>query len=261
MCSAAARMALAITALAFASLGHGQECDDPFADNPFFFDPEFQPPPPKKPHVNVIVVRPSAPGPDIAQSETSEVLPRPSRHEERIAAMLARPTKMDIRDMPLCDVVASLRDAAPEVNFHVDQRAWEILRLTRNDSMTLTVDDVPLRSALAIVLRPHGLVAMVRHDALVITHEDEAEYSTMHRRVYPVGDLVQSQQQDSFFALVDAIKTTVNRESWDDKGGPGTIAVVPAAGCLVIWQSPNNHDEVLKLLRALRAAQELRRGE
>ena len=66
-----------------------------------------------------------------------------------------------------------------------------------------------------------------------------------------LGHLIEDKDYDT---LVETITTTVKPQSWDEVGGPGSVSEVPKSKCLVISQTRDVHDEVLTLLRALRAA-------
>jgi general secretion pathway protein D len=61
-------------------------------------------------------------------------------------------------------------------------------------------------------------------------------------------------EADPYSALVEVITTTIKPQTWDEFGGPGSISVVPVARSLVISQTREVHDEILELLRSLRAA-------
>ncbi len=55
-------------------------------------------------------------------------------------------------------------------------------------------------------------------------------------------------------ALMNALTTTIAPESWDDSGGPGSVVAFQVSRSLVISQRQDVHDQVLDLLRSLRAA-------
>jgi general secretion pathway protein D len=57
-----------------------------------------------------------------------------------------------------------------------------------------------------------------------------------------------------FDSLIEVITSTVTPQTWDEVGGPGSISPLNAADCIVISQTREIHDQVLELLRALRAA-------
>jgi len=59
-----------------------------------------------------------------------------------------------------------------------------------------------------------------------------------------------------FDSLIEVMTTTVKPQTWDEVGGPGSISELVAAKSIVISQTREVHDEVLELLRALRAAKQ-----
>jgi hypothetical protein len=65
-----------------------------------------------------------------------------------------------------------------------------------------------------------------------------------------------------FDSLIDLITSTVMPTSWDDVGGPGSIAPEPSRVALIFSQTREIHDEVYRLLTMLRRHRyELLRGE
>lgn len=60
--------------------------------------------------------------------------------------------------------------------------------------------------------------------------------------------------------LVDAITNTIDPDSWEELGGPGTYTYVKETGCLVIRQTWAVHRKILQLLRDLRQAKHLSPG-
>jgi hypothetical protein len=55
-----------------------------------------------------------------------------------------------------------------------------------------------------------------------------------------------------FDTLIDVITTTVRAETWDDVGGPGSIAAEPTRMALVVSQTAEVQDELAQLLTMLR---------
>ena len=66
--------------------------------------------------------------------------------------------------------------------------------------------------------------------------------------------------QKDYDTLIEAITTTVKPASWDEVGGPGSIVPVPVSSSLVVSQTREVHDEILELLRSLRAAKRASRN-
>jgi hypothetical protein len=60
--------------------------------------------------------------------------------------------------------------------------------------------------------------------------------------------------------LISLITSTIQPDSWDELGGPGTYTYVKDTGCLVIRQTWSVHRQILRLLRNLREIQHLAPG-
>jgi RNA polymerase sigma factor (sigma-70 family) len=54
--------------------------------------------------------------------------------------------------------------------------------------------------------------------------------------------------------FIQVITRTVGPSTWSETGGPGTIAYLPAAGCLVVSQSSEIQDQIQALIEELRVA-------
>jgi general secretion pathway protein D len=63
--------------------------------------------------------------------------------------------------------------------------------------------------------------------------------------------------QADFGAIIDLITETVEPESWDDWGGPGSISEFEGNLSLVIRQTEDVHNEIAELLQQLRKMQDL----
>jgi general secretion pathway protein D len=71
---------------------------------------------------------------------------------------------------------------------------------------------------------------------------------------YPSSTQTTTKTIRDFDSLIEVITSTVTPQTWDEVGGPGSISPLNAADCIVISQTREVHDQVLELLRALRAA-------
>ena len=98
----------------------------------------------------------------------------------------------------------------------------------------------------------------LRHGQLLITTPEEAE-TMFYPEVYDVADLVicrdsKGQLWDDYDTLTDAIMVTVEPNSWDSVGGPGSIAgdTYASAKVLVVSQTRDVHREIAELLEKIR---------
>jgi hypothetical protein len=80
------------------------------------------------------------------------------------------------------------------------------------------------------------------------------------QRVYAVADLIiplDQAQQTLEEQLTKLIASTIAPESWDNVGGPATMAYYPLGMALVINQTPDVHEQIAELLAALRRLQDV----
>jgi len=172
---------------------------------------------------------------------------------------------------------------AVEVQVYVDQRALDDVGVQPDAPITINLKEVPAEMALRLMLRRLDLAYMLDHGVVIVTNTAEAE-NNLDARVYRIADLVRmpvaSQQVDPFSgppgassaqvymrsrgdhpgavsfddlqAIIGLITSTIEPTTWDDAGGPGSIA--PYRGTLVIAQTMRVHRKVEKLLNDLREA-------
>jgi hypothetical protein len=180
-----------------------------------------------------------------------EFLPPPSPPEEKILAALEEPTTVEFTETPLTGVSDSFAKRH-KIQIELDYRALEDVGISGDVPITRHLTDVKLESALRLLLRDLDLTYLVKDEVLLITTQDVAAQE-LFTRTYPVGDLVDG----DYNTLIDTITTAVKPASWDEVRGPGSASEVPKSNCLVISQTREAHDEVLELLRALRAARKV----
>jgi hypothetical protein len=181
-----------------------------------------------------------------------EFLPALSASEKRIVAALDEPTNLDAVEMPLQDVVDFLKDQH-SIEIQLDGKALEEAGIGSDAPVTRHIKGISLRSALRLLFEPMDLTAIVHDDVLQVTTKEKAD-QVLITRVYPVRDLVEG---TDYQVLADVMTTIVAPAAWSKVGGPGDIAIVKTAHSLAISQSMSVHDEILELLRALRAARKL----
>jgi tetratricopeptide (TPR) repeat protein len=111
--------------------------------------------------------------------------------EERIDNALGSPLKatgLDFTEEPLENVVNFLQDEY-DIPIQLDEPAIEDAGLTRDEPVTIRLQNVTLRSALRLMLKAKQLTYMIQDEVMIITTPEEAE-SQLVAKVYPVADLV-----------------------------------------------------------------------
>lgn len=187
-----------------------------------------------------------------------EYFPRPSDSERRILRAFEERVSLRFRDASLYELADYLREATGE-NVYLDTRELSDLGIDLAER-TITVDlrSLPLKTGLGLILDGLELTAVVHGEMLWITSAAKAE-ELLVTRVYPVSDLVTYGGGQDFDPLMDLIENTLEVDSWDPVG-LGTMQEFEATGVLVISQTHAVHDQVLELLRGLRASRYVNYG-
>ncbi|MBI3839158.1 MAG: hypothetical protein HY288_14660 [Planctomycetia bacterium] len=176
--------------------------------------------------------------------------------EKQIDAALAKKTEIIVEKMPLGDFADMLR-SEEHLSVQLDTKALGDAGVSSNGTnVSLSVHDITLDAALALVLQPLDLTTIVRDETLWITTTDAAS-SHLQVAIYPVRDLIDKpDEQDgtSRSILMNTIVTTVARHTWDEVGGPGAITAFAPQSCLVIRQTQETHAKIGRCLADLRKA-------
>jgi hypothetical protein len=180
-----------------------------------------------------------------------------SASEQKIKATLD--TKVDLAfgdaPTPLNQVLDFIRDKY-RLPIIFDREA---LQAGKIDVSTMTVQislkDISLRSALAIILKPLHLTYIVKDEELQI-----ASTATLTTRIYDVRDLVSNERnspnQKRLDQLVDIIFNTIEPDSWKTGENPGSGRIQSYKGqgtcVIVVFQTYWVHDQIAALLDELR---------
>ena len=147
----------------------------------------------------------------------------------------------------------------------LEKRTLEEAAISLDTPVTARISEVSYRSLLRRVLKEYKLTWTFRDEVILITTPEDAE-SMLETRLYPVLDLVAiagstpenaMREIHDYDTLIETITTTVEVDSWDEVGGPGTIAEYPQAGALVISQTAEIHEQVEKVLAAIRQVKQV----
>ncbi len=170
---------------------------------------------------------------------------------------LSMPVSVDFEATTLHDILVYLRDSL-KVSMAVNQHSLEDAGIGTNLSLTLKLDNQPLRKVLRRVLEPISLTYSIRNEAIIIETSDAAS-ARMAIGIYPVYDLVGFGEDGApdFDSLVQVITDLIDRASWRQMGGQATISSLAHPTVLIVGQTEMAHETITALLGQLRAAKAL----
>jgi hypothetical protein len=175
-----------------------------------------------------------------------------------IEKALAAPITLDFTDTPLQEVLDYLRDCC-RIEIVLDTRALAEAGVDSGTPITKSLHNLPLRSALSLILRAQRLTWTIQDDVLLITTPEEAD-NWICTKVYDVSDLVVCRGEhdelwDDYDTLVEIVESTTKPTSWDCVGGAGaaTGASMGKAKVLIVSQTYAVQGEIADLLAQIRA--------
>jgi hypothetical protein len=163
---------------------------------------------------------------------------------------LKKSVTIKLENTPLTDALKELQKAAG-CKIQLDDKSLSDAGIPLETQITVSLEDVSLRTALEQITRPHDLAWTFRAPGFVVTTSDNLRSNPEFRVVvlYPVGDLVKTPDpgEDDYDSLIDGLTTSV-----DPKGWIGEIKALPSANALSISQTWQIHERVEAFLAALR---------
>lgn len=178
--------------------------------------------------------------------------------EQRIEEVLAQKLNpKEFVETPLADVMKNLA-AELSIPIQFDLKAMADGTVTVDTPVSITLADVSVESALALILEPLDLTVVIKHEVLLVTTMTEAE-GILTTKVYPVGDLLPARDTISlnsegpYEELIDVIHENIAPTSWDEVGGPGSVDSYGVARAIVVTQTRAIHRQIRDLLAQLRS--------
>jgi hypothetical protein len=185
--------------------------------------------------------------------------------EARLEAALARRVSHNLVDWPLRDVIEKVSEQTG-VTIRLSKKI-EDAGVQPDQPVTISARDVSAETFLSLVLSDLNLTLIVKRDVLhVTTHEDSQSPENMVTRIYPVSDLVDLVRLPAaegggvamdFDPIIDMITATVEPDSWQDVGGPGSITGFDNSRSLVISTRRDIHQRIAPIIVTLRRAKGL----
>jgi hypothetical protein len=170
-----------------------------------------------------------------------------------IEAILETRAEMNYLDTPLGDVVTDL-ELRYGINIEIDVPALAHEGVGSDLPITKILKDVPLASALDLLLAVNEQTWVIDSDVLLITSvKDEPKY--LQTKVYVVGDLDDGPEVIGGIVMQSLSPVTWQKTEKQERA-VGSIAVHPKSKSLVVTHTSRMHRKIAKLLGDLRAATE-----
>ncbi len=192
----------------------------------------------------------------------------PLNREALINAALGRPVSFEYKETPLGDVIKDLEKKLG-VTVALETRALDEVGIGSDTPITIEVTNISAASALRHLLRrvDPTLTFSIRDGALAITTCEDAE-GILETRYYDIADMAETANAEMIFrasqrfnpfppggefdAIVELITATVEPNSWDRVGGPGSIAI--RDGVMIVSHTREIQEQIAFLLTTLRKA-------
>ncbi len=177
--------------------------------------------------------------------------------EAAVVRALDRKVSIDLDQVTLAGFIDFLIEH--DVEAYLDIRGLEEAGMGSDTPVRpLKLNEVSLRSVLNLLLDNLDLSYLVRDGRLEITTSDVASQE-LTTRIHAIEDLVRwtdesGTQRDDSDTLIELIESVVDPQTWDEVGGPSSMG--PFQGTLVISQTDKSHEELARLLAALREARD-----
>jgi RNA polymerase sigma factor (sigma-70 family) len=166
-----------------------------------------------------------------------------------IDKQLQEVAEFSFQDMPLSEALEIISQQHP-LPVVLDTRALEEIGLTPDQTVSIQLRGVKLRSALRLLLSDLDLTYTIQGESLVVT-TPEAEENQLLQRIYWLEST--GIATGDFDALTELIKSTIAPDTWDDMGGPSTMSptgsVRPAMLISTTYEIHRSIDNLLKTLR------------
>lgn len=171
--------------------------------------------------------------------------------EKDILEALKKPVKVDYNMETFQSVIDHLSRQMGQDIF-IDKQSMEEARVTYDTPITLRFNKpVSARTALKRVLADVGMTFVIRKESIEVTTLARAR-EMLTIRTYYIGDLLGVVSPllpavANDFQMIQAVGMILNQiqniepESWEGKGGPGTVTFDPVRMAIVVKQSAEIH--------------------
>ena len=182
--------------------------------------------------------------------------------EAAISKALDEKTQFEFVETELREVVEFIVKKH-NIQILLNKKALDDAGLGTDTPITCRLRNISLRSALRLTLRDFDLTWVIEDEVLQITTLDDAG-QRLKPIVYDVTDLLAGEGGADYDTLIDTITTIIAPTTWDQVGGPGSIAPFPLADpahAVVISQTMEVHDQIAQFLADVRSLRAARKGK
>lgn len=166
--------------------------------------------------------------------------------ESKLRAALEQPIDLDFQNVPLKDVVIHLQELLG-IPIVLSLKKLEEAAVSADTPITHKLAKKSARDHLQLLLKQVALDFLVRDEVLQITTPEDVEFQ-LDTRIYDTRQLIAA-TGISADDLVNLIESSVQPQSWDSSGGPGSVK--PFRNLLIVSHIERVHEEIEKLLAKL----------
>jgi hypothetical protein len=183
----------------------------------------------------------------------------PAREPAELKTWRALQRRVSVRfeHEPLSEVVKEL-SARSGVNLLVDPSGLRDEGVAQETEISVTASDVRLATLLDQILTPLHLDFAVTNEVVRITGRKRAKGEIVSVS-YPIRDLAMRLENsrnvpdaEEAANLIETITTTLAQDTWEERGGPGSVTFSEKSISLVVRQTQDVQREVLGMLNKLR---------
>ncbi len=176
----------------------------------------------------------------------------PAAIEKQLRSKLSQKTSIEASELPLKQFLKLLSEQT-DTPIVLDARSIEEIGLSGEVPVSLSLNNVSLRSVLRNTLRPLGLAYAIQDEVIhIMTHE--AVEGNLVTRVYALADSLKDKPKK----VIHVIISTVNPDTWEVIGGPSTIVAIN--NLLIVSATEHTHEQIDSLLQKIEAALQTRKS-
>lgn len=190
------------------------------------------------------------------QESIEPLSPPISKAEESLRRALRKPITIQFKETPLSQITSFLREKTG-LPIVLDTK-WIGNPVSVQTPITVKARDIPLESALYLILHPLRLTWTFHNECLLIIAPEEEEI-LLTTRCYDVSDLPTYRNELGegmleYDDIIDVITKAITENTWNGVAYPGSIAAFEGNGiqAIVVYQTWQNHRKIEALLAELR---------